>query len=250
MVKKTVFAWDDEPESLSTPEGESSYFLEHVKSFHKAVEATDEEIKLREEYEKGQIHNTITNLTISKKDVSQVSRYVEEYKKSSHLVLLVHALYKDAADDLDTEINKVDAVYTWYISKVRHELVENDNAMKLMFDQLGKFQISLKCILGTLYRRMLYSEKMLDLLAQRRFRDPLYQRKAMFRAIFPTNLVYHKGIARYEILKTFPEFQNKVVDKTYELFQKIGKRIPQLHEHIQRILSTGKGGGEKSSADF
>jgi hypothetical protein len=237
MGKKVTFAWDDEEESGLSSEVLHQNLLDEAASLQSVLVEADKQHQELEITRLEEIPQTISNINLSNQDLKKAEKTATEYdlKPSDHVVILCHAFYKEASDNIGCKAEEVDAIYSWYLKQTEKLLVENPDTLKLNVPHLGKFQISMKCVLGTLYKRILYAEGMIEKLSEKNFKDSLSKKNALSRVINPTLLVYHSGIKKYDLLATFPEFDNKVMKKAYSLFIAIGTKIPKLYEHIPRI---------------
>jgi hypothetical protein len=237
MGKKVTFAWDDEEESGLSSEVSHQNLLDEAASLQTILVQADQKHQELEITGLDEIPQTISNITLTAQDLKKAEKTATEYdpKPSDHVVVLCHAFYKEASDNIGCKAEEVDAVYSWYLKQTEKQLVENEEALKLNIPYLGKFQISIKCVLGTLYKRISYAEGMIEKLSEKKFKDNISKKNALARVINPTLLVYHAGVKKYDLLATFPEFDNKVMKKAYSLFIAIGTKIPKLYEHIPRI---------------
>jgi len=252
-MKRPIFAWDDEEVKLPEIKEEAPEIKSNVLSFDEAIE----QIKREEE----DILNTVTGVVSSEDIVNakplphvkqeEMRPYIEslpsEYQSAvlksegdhklgtSHIVVLVHSFYKDAAEEIGTTMEKTDTVYEWYIKTIRESMIEEENLMKISLTGLGTFQISIRCILGTLYKRMAYSEKMFEGIIAQNHRNIQFKRRALERVLVPTNIAYRKGKNKFDLLGHFPEFNNRMFKKTEEFFYIIATKLPKLYERLSRV---------------
>lgn len=250
-MKKHVFAWDEEEVKLPEIREEAPEIKDNVVSFEDAL------IKIKEEESKilENAREVISSEEIKKArplSGSNLGHIPSEYEKavkkneldqespsnsyvSGHIVLLVHSFYKEAGEATGIQREKVDTVYEWYIKTIRESMVEEENLMKITLTGLGGFQISIRCILGTLYKRMAYSEKMFDGILEQNHRNIQFKRRALERVLVPTNIAYRKGKNKFDLLGHFPEFNNRVFKKTEEFFYIIATKLPKLYERLSRV---------------
>jgi hypothetical protein len=233
---KHRFAWDDEVQEAKLPEitSEAKEINENIVSFEDALsQISFEDQKTTEEILE------LARKIPSESDIRRLEKLEEtnskNYESTGHIVVLVHALYKEASVEAGVTQEKVGTVYDWYLNTIRESLIEEDNAFKMTMTGLGSFQISIRCIVGTIYRRLLYSEKMFESIISKEHRHLTYKQKALQRVLSPTHLAYKKGKTKFDLLGYFPEFDNEMFRKTQDFFYVIATKIPKLYERLQRI---------------
>lgn len=244
-MKKHVFAWEDD-EGIKLPEikEEAPEIKDNVLSFEDAIDQIrKEETKIletakevvpielikdfKEQASYGDVPSEYSKV-LSKKNLDSSS-------SAGHIVVLVHSFYKEAAEEAGTTMEKTDAVYEWYLQTIRESMVEEENLMKITLVGLGSFQVSIRCILGTLYKRMAYSEKMFNEILEQNHRNIHFKQRALKRVLIPTNLAYRKGKEKFDLLGHFPEFNNRMFKKTEEFFYIIATKLPKLYERLSRV---------------